>query len=52
MSEGNQKDLLSSQINISKVHFAVPKQDVVVIILNKSDSHKIIILNSMSQLRL
>ena len=51
MSEGNQKDLLSSQINISKVHFAVPKQDVV-IIHNKSDSHKIIILNSMSQLRL
>ena len=37
MTEENQKDFLSSQMNILKMHLAVHKHDVLVIILKISD---------------
>jgi len=37
MTEENQKDPISSRINILKMHLPVPKHDVLVIILKKSD---------------
>ena len=37
MTEENQKDPISSRINILKMHLPVPKHDVLVIILKKSE---------------
>ena len=37
MTEDNTKDFLSSKMNIWKMHLAVPKHDVLVIILKNED---------------